>query len=98
MQIKLPFVVKVHVTTGCNRNAVHLPKTNDVCFGTSLSTKNCCSVKDLCIHSRENPLTKKAIIISKDNIGFYFPSTTEITLVQRTIFVFRTLLNNIAVN
>lgn len=36
MQIKLPFVVKVHVTTGCNRNAVHLPKTNDVCLGTSL--------------------------------------------------------------
>lgn len=39
MQIKLPFVVKVHVSTGRNRNAVHLPKTNDVCLGTSLSTK-----------------------------------------------------------
>ena len=77
-------------------------------WGQVYQQKNCCSVKELCIHSRENPSQikdkkqirtwKKAIIISKDNIRFYFSSKTKITLVQRTIFVFRILLNNIAVN
>lgn len=55
MQIKLAFVVKVHVSTGATEMLSTCARQMMFAWGQVYRQKNCCSVKELCIHSRENP-------------------------------------------